>query len=153
MTNRSPTSRSYIAAFDIAQVTGWACSDGRSGIVDLTLYDDHATKGLVFARWLETELRRATLWVIERPLGFGSNIYTTNGLVFTAHMTAKRLNIPRAEVTAPVWRKAVLGKGNAKKADAIKWCRDNGHEPEDDNEAEALCILEWALRGPKQVAA
>lgn len=145
MTNRSPTSP-VIAALDIAQKTGWACSNGRSGVVDLTLYDDHATKGLVFAAWLTNELGYATRWIIERPLGFGGNVYTVNGLVWTAHMTAKQLNIPRFEVQANVWRKMVLGNGNAKKADAIKWCKDNGHSPEDDNEAEALCILEYAMR-------
>ena len=138
-----------IAALDIAQVTGWACSDLRSGIVDLTHYEDHATKGMVFEGWLKNEIGHCSAWIIERPMGFGSNVYTVNGLVWTAHMTAKRLNIPRAEVTASTWRKAILGKGNANKAAAIKWCRDNGHNPADDNEAEALCILEWAVRAKR----
>ena len=151
MTNRSPLRNPVIAALDIAQRTGWACSDGRSGVIDLTQYDDHATKGLVFEKWLKSELGHATLWAIERPLGFGSNIYTTNGLVFTANMTAKRQGISRSEVSASMWRKEVLGNGKAKKVDAVRWCHVNDYNPADHNEAEALCILEWALR--EEVAA
>lgn len=135
-----------ILALDIAQKVGFASSDGRSGVIDLSRYDDHATQGIVFEKWLRSEFSKATLWVMERPFGRGSQVYTVNGLLWTAHIAAKRLGIARAEVNAPTWRKAVLGRGRAKKADAIEWCRKHGFNPQDDNEAEAICILAWARK-------
>lgn len=140
-----------ILALDISTKTGWATSDGRSGVCDLTKFEDHANKALIFEKWLG-KFSDATLWVIERPLGFGSRVYTVNGLVWTAHMTAKRLNIPRSEVQVNTWRKAVLGNGRAKKADAIRWAKERGHDPKTDDEAEALCILHWAQESMRKAA-
>lgn len=136
-----------ILALDIATKVGWAASDGRSGVADFTYCDDYAKVGIDFPKWLRHMLKGTTLCVIERPFGYGSRIYTVQGLAFTAHTVCAEHGIPRAEVSPPTWRKAVLGNGRAKKADAIKWARERGHEPETDDEAEALCILAWAVRG------
>jgi hypothetical protein len=133
-----------ILALDIATKCGWATSDEMSGTKDFTQYDDFADVAIAFECWLKDEFSHATQWVIERPFGTGTRAYTVNGMVWTAHKAGRQLDIPRTEIAPSSWRKAVLGNGRAKKADAIKWCQDQGINTIDDNHAEALCILRWA---------
>ena len=135
-----------IVALDIATKCGWAVSTGRSGVEDFSSYDDYGEMAIRFERWIKCEFHAATQFVMERPHGFGSRVYTVNGLLFIAHKVAREMGVPRTEVNASSWRKEVLGSGRAKKVDAIKWCQDQGIKVIDDNHAEALCILEWAKR-------
>jgi crossover junction endodeoxyribonuclease RuvC len=43
-------------------------------------------------------------------------------------------------------KRHVTGKGNADKDAVIAAVRDLGFDPADDNEADALALLDWALR-------
>lgn len=144
-----------ILALDISTKVGWACSDGRSGVIDLTRHkDDYAQMGREWGAWLTNliYMRKPTLLVIERPLARRATDadYIMNGLVWVTHMTAHEAGIPRSEVSASSWRKVLFGKGNMPtkeaKARALQWCRDKGIESRDDNHADALCILAWAER-------
>ena len=42
-------------------------------------------------------------------------------------------------------KRHIAGKGNAPKDDVIAAVRALGFDPEDDNEADALAVLHWAL--------
>ena len=44
-------------------------------------------------------------------------------------------------------KKHATGKGNAGKADMLNAMRNKGFSPADDNEADALALLDWALAG------
>ena len=46
---------------------------------------------------------------------------------------------------APVFFKKLSCKGNAGKEDVIAAVRARGHAPVDDNEADALALLHWAI--------
>jgi Holliday junction resolvasome RuvABC endonuclease subunit len=39
----------------------------------------------------------------------------------------------------------MTGKGNASKTDVIKAVKSKGHQPKDDNEADALALLYWRM--------
>ena len=43
-------------------------------------------------------------------------------------------------------KKHATGKGNAGKGDMIAAAILRGHDPEDDNEADALALLDWAIQ-------
>ncbi|MDH1428274.1 hypothetical protein N5J23_17280 [Comamonas aquatica] len=43
-------------------------------------------------------------------------------------------------------KKHATGKGNAGKEDVIAAMRARGHAPADDNEADALALLHWAVQ-------
>jgi Holliday junction resolvasome RuvABC endonuclease subunit len=43
------------------------------------------------------------------------------------------------------WKRHACGKGNASKQEVIAAMRERGFEPADDNEADAIAILLWAL--------
>jgi Holliday junction resolvasome RuvABC endonuclease subunit len=48
-------------------------------------------------------------------------------------------------VPVGTWKRHACGKGNADKQAVIAAMRARGFEPADDNEADAIAILLWAL--------
>ncbi|MBE0532640.1 MAG: hypothetical protein IH626_17590 [Rhodospirillales bacterium] len=139
-------------ALDISSKTGWASSEGRSGVLDLSGHlDDFGKLGFNFRMDLVDLFRDTTpdVVVIERPFAAGKSDLARlpAHLVFVAHETAFGWRIARAEVTPGQWRKAILGNGGMKRTEAKKaalaWCRSRGLSPRDDNEADALAILAW----------
>ena len=49
------------------------------------------------------------------------------------------------QVPPQTWKKTIAGKGNADKEAMIAAARARGFSPADDNEADAIAILFWAL--------
>jgi hypothetical protein len=66
---------------------------------------------------------------------------------FLAHLTAwcERHVAPYLGVPVATIKRHVTGKGNASKDEVIKAVRARGHSPADDNEADALALLDWAI--------
>lgn len=66
---------------------------------------------------------------------------------FLAHLTAwcDRHAIPYLGVPVATIKRHITGKGNASKDEVIKAVRSRGHAPSDDNEADALALLDWAI--------
>lgn len=146
--------RESVLALDIAQKTGWAMYvDGKvqSGVLDMSSLDfGHA--GHVFGNWLADTLTLGIgKLVIETPLSFRRTLQSArcDGLCMIAHSTAHAHDVPRVEVEAKAWRKAILGNGGLKRADAkrlaMTWAKLEGFNPKTDDEAEALAIMTWAL--------
>ena len=63
------------------------------------------------------------------------------------HLTAwcEHHNIPYQGVPVGTIKKHATGKGNAGKDEMIAAIRARGHTPGDDNEADALALLHWAI--------
>lgn len=55
--------------------------------------------------------------------------------------------VPYQGVPVATIKKHATGKGNAGKDEMVATARSRGHQPGDDNEADALAILHWALAG------
>ena len=72
---------------------------------------------------------------------------------FLAHLTAwaEANKIPYRGVPVATIKRHVTGKGNADKEAVIAAVRALGFDPADDNEADALALLVWALKtgGPR----
>ena len=66
---------------------------------------------------------------------------------FLATLTAwcEHHQIPYQGVPVGTIKKHATGKGNAGKDDVIASVRARGHAPGDDNEADALALLHWAI--------
>ena len=58
---------------------------------------------------------------------------------------AELRGVPYQGVPVGTWKRSVCGKGNARKQDIIDAVRARGFRPTDDNEADALAVLLWAL--------
>ena len=66
---------------------------------------------------------------------------------FLAHLTAwaEANKIPYQGVPVGTIKRHVTGKGNADKQAVIAAVKVLGFDPQDDNEADALALLQWAL--------
>lgn len=66
---------------------------------------------------------------------------------FLAQLTAwcERHGVPYQGVPVGTIKKFATGKGNADKVAMIEATKRWGHRPEDDNEADALALLHWAI--------
>lgn len=150
-------------ALDLATVTGFALGD-LSGIQVSgsrrlpKTGDDLGYFAHAFRAWLTTGLQRhkPDLVVYEQPIMRGDQTMLITcrklyGLAWQTELTCRDLKIPVKEVNMSDWRTHFLGKGNVPrdrasiKAAVMQMCRVRGFHFDDDNEAEAIAILDYAL--------
>ena len=143
-------------ALDLGTTTGWA----------LQTRDAHITHGFVnfksqrfegggmrflrFKHWLSEiktmtgEINAVYFEEVRRHVGVdAAHVY--GGLMATLTTWCEHHRIPYQGVPVGTIKKHVTGKGNAGKAEVIGAMRALGHPVTDDNEADALAILHWAL--------
>ena len=105
---------------------------------------------LRFKRWL-TELKAQLEPIdvvyfeeVRRHAGTdAAHVY--GGLLATLTSWCEHHQIAYEGVPVGTIKKHATGKGNAGKEEMIKAMQDKGHPVSDDNEADALAILHWAL--------
>lgn len=159
-----------ILALDLATVTGFALGD-LSGIkisgsrqfpktgTDIGWFAD------AFRSWLATGLKRhrPTKVVYEQPIIHGPETTLATcrklyGLAWQTELTCRDLKMEGVlgqtfvveEVNISDWRTHFLGRGYPRSREACKaavkqMCRVRGFLFDDDNEAEAIAILDYAL--------
>ncbi len=145
-----------ILALDLGTVTGFALkpSDGTiaSGTVSFrpSRYDGGGMRYLRFGAWLN-QLAADTGGVgvvhfeeIRRHLSTDA-AHVHGGLLATLTSWCEQQAIPYQGVPVGTIKRHVTGKGNAGKAEVIAAVRARGYAPCDDNEADALAILLWAI--------
>jgi len=145
-----------VLALDLGTQTGWALH-GRDCIITSGTehfqpqrFEGGGMRFLRFKRWL-TEIKQTTDGIdslyfeeVRRHAGVDA-AHAYGG--FMAHLTAwcEHHAIPYQGVPVGTIKKHATGKGNATKAAMLDAMRDQGFQPEDDNEADALALLLWAL--------
>ena len=70
---------------------------------------------------------------------------STAGLMATLTAWAELRGVPYQGVPVGTVKRHATGKGNAAKEEMIAAARARGFRPSDDNEADALAILHWAI--------
>jgi hypothetical protein len=145
-----------VLALDLGTTTGWALRghDGliTSGTVSFKpgRFDGGGMRYLRFINWL-TEIDRLSgpievIWFeeVRRHAGTdASHIY--GGLMATLTAWAELCGVPYQGVPVGTWKRCICGKGNASKSEIITAVRERGFSPADDNEADAIAILLWAI--------
>jgi hypothetical protein len=146
-----------ILALDLGQKTGWAVrnSDGAiaSGTVEFKpgRFEGGGMVFLRFRAWLqevdETAGGVGAVYFEEVRFHRGVTAAQVHG-GFLAHLTAwaEMFKIPYRGVPVGTIKRHVTGRGNADKDAVIAAVRALGFDPIDDNEADALALLDWALR-------
>ena len=145
-----------LLALDLATTTGWALRsrDGHitSGSESFkpTRFEGGGMRYLRFKRWL-TEVKQCAdrvdaVYFEEARRHAGVDAAHAYG-GFLAHLTAwcEHHQIPYQGVPVGTIKKHATGKGNASKAEMIAAARARGFNPQDDNEADALALLVWAV--------
>jgi hypothetical protein len=145
-----------ILALDLGQRTGWAVRS-RDGAIASGVHEFRPGRfeggGMIWLRfraWLQ-EIDETAGGVgvvvfeeVRRHLGT-SAAHAFGG--YLAHLTAwaEANRIPYQGVPVGTIKRHIAGKGNADKAAVIAAVRVLGFHPADDNEADALALLNWAL--------
>ncbi len=145
-----------ILALDLGTQLGWALrsrgvrASGSESFAPRR-NDGPGQRWVKFRRFLSDRAADAELGAIyyERPI-----LMTTNGPAtvlmfggFEAHLElwAELNRVPLHDVNVSTIKKHWTGKGNAKKPDMLRVCAERGLKPSDDNEADALALLDFAL--------
>jgi len=145
-----------ILALDLGTTTGWAIRgfDGliTSGTVSFkpSRYDGGGMRYLRFTNWL-SELDRLSGPIeavyfeeVRRHAGTdAAHVY--GGLMATLETWAELRGVPYQGVPVGTIKRHATGKGNANKKAMIAAARMRGFSPADDNEADAIAILLWAI--------
>ncbi len=147
---------STILALALGTHTGWALHQLDSTIISGTehfkpqRFEGGGMRYLRFKRWL-TEIKQScddinSVYFEEVRRHAGVDAAHAYG-GFMAHLTAwcEHHQIPYQGVPVGTIKKHATGKGNASKDQMIGAAQLRGHDPCDDNEADALALLHWAI--------
>ncbi|KAF7599445.1 MAG: hypothetical protein CGU29_07515 [Candidatus Dactylopiibacterium carminicum] len=145
-----------ILALDLGTTTGWALrgSDGHisSGSESFRpqRFEGGGMRFLRFKHWL-TELKAATSGIdalhfeeVRRHVSTDA-AHAYGGFLATLTAWCEHHQIPYQGVPVGTIKKHATGKGNAGKDEVIASVTARGHAPSDDNEADALALLHWAI--------
>ena len=146
-----------ILALDLGQKTGWAVRNADGAIASGTAefkpgrFEGGGMVFLRFRAWLQE--------IDETASGVGAvyfeEVRSHRGVAaahayggFLAHLTAwaEANKIPYRGVPVATIKRHVTGRGNADKETVIVGVCRLGFDPGDDNEADALALLDWALK-------
>jgi hypothetical protein len=148
--------RSTVLALDIATTTGWALqlASGKieSGTVSFrpSRYDGGGIRYLRFRGWLDSiaadvgGIGVVHYEEVRRHLSTGA-AHVHGGLLATLTAWCEQHSIPYQGVPVGTIKRFIAGKGNADKHAVIEAVRARGFKPADDNEADAIAILLWAI--------
>ena len=144
-----------ILALDLGSNCGFAVKRGgfiESGVVNFTP-KARESKGMRFVRfsvWLEEILdaQKPSLVVYEMAHNRGgSATEVLNGMVAFVQAECEKREIDYTSVHSGTLKKFAIGKGNASKELMVSEARKRlKKDLEDDNEADALWIMEWSKK-------
>ena len=153
-----PENITCLLALDLGTQTGWAMRSRDDSVISGSesfrpgRFEGGGMRFLRFKRWL-TEIKHSADGIdavyfeeVRRHAGVDA-AHAYGG--FLAHLTAwcEHHQIPYQGVPVGTIKKHATGRGNAGKDEVIAAMRVKGFHPTDDNEADALAILQWALEG------
>ena len=142
-----------ILAIDLGSKTGWAANKGpiTSGVENFVpgRFEGGGMRFLKFRRWLSATISlvepdEIVFEEVRRHLGTdAAHIY--GGLLGQLTAYCEEHHIPYRGVPVGTIKRHVTGKGNASKEEVIIAMQKLGFAPTDDNEADALALLHWAM--------
>ena len=151
-----PPAARTLLALDLGTRTGWAVLP-RSGRIASGVSEFRPGRfegaGMAFLRFekfladLDRDAGPFDAVVFEEVRAHAGTLAAQVYGGFLAHLTAwcERKPTPYLGVPVATIKRHVTGKGNAPKEDVIRAIRARGFLPKDDNEADALALLAWAI--------
>lgn len=145
-----------ILALDLGTITGWAMQVAGGAVDSGTIsfrpsrYDGGGIRYLRFRGWLSSvavdarRLEAVYFEEVRRHLGTdAAHLY--GGFLATLTAWCEQNAIAYEGVPVGTIKRHITGKGNADKDAVIEAVRARGYRPADDNEADAIAILLWAI--------
>ena len=146
-----------ILALDLGTTTGWALRSHEGLITSGTAsfrpgrYDGGGMRYLRFTNWL-TEIDRLSGPIeaiyfeeVRRHVGTDA-AHVFGGLLAVLTSWGELRGVPYQGIPVGTIKKFLTGLGNANKQAMIDAARKRGFSPADDNEADAIAILLWAVQ-------
>ena len=146
-----------VLALDLGTTTGWAMALPDGGIVSGTVsfrpsrYDGGGMRYLRFRAWLEGIAEDAPgiaaihFEEVRRHLSTDA-AHVHGGLLAMLTAWCEEQAVAYQGVPVGTIKRFITGRGNADKAAVMSAVRERGYSPADDNEADAIAILLWALQ-------
>ena len=148
-----------VLALDLGTATGWALSSHDQHITSGTVtfrpgrFEGGGMRYLRFRHWLDEVAKlagpidRIVFEEVRRHVSTdSSHVYA--GFLATLTAWCEQANVPYEGVPVGTIKRFATGKGNADKAAVIAAMQARGFRPADDNEADALALLLWAIQAP-----
>ena len=153
--------RPALLALDLGTCTGWALQE-RSGRICSgsqpfrpQRYEGGGMRFLRFQRWLkelsqppssagQLLIDQVVFEEVRRHAGVDA-AHAYGGFLGQLSCFCEHHRIPYQGVPVGTIKRHITGRGNASKAEVIAAVRNLGHCPVDDNEADALALLHWAI--------
>jgi Holliday junction resolvasome RuvABC endonuclease subunit len=145
-----------ILALDLGTTTGWALRDNDGHITSGSesfrpqRFEGGGMRFLRFRRWISevqesvSEIQFLYFEEVRRHAGVDA-AHAYGGFLATLTAWCEHHRIPYQGVPVGTIKKHATGKGNASKGEMVASMRARGHQPADDNEADALALLAWAI--------
>lgn len=154
-----------ILALDLGRTFGWAyCT--RGGKISSGSFSPLETKAktknelrgdkfCAFYKWLKVfknNHKNIDIVVYEHVNFFTSNEVSQGfgGYLAMVYLFCNEISAPYKGVSVATIKKATTGMGRASKEDMIEAVKNLGHNPKDDNEADALALLHYAINENKE---
>ena len=150
------SARDVILALDLGSTTGFAIAGADGGIISgtaefrLDRWQSGGTRFLRFKRWL-TEIKHQAAGLdlvvyeqVRNHAGVDAS-HAFGGWLAILTAWCEHHGIAYQGVPVGTIKRFIAGKGNADKAAVIAAIRARGFHPADDNEADAIAILLWAI--------
>jgi len=144
-----------VLALDPGTVTGWALHDGHtitSGMQSFRpgRFEGGGMRYLRFRRWLDELHALSAIGAlyfeeVRRHIGVDA-AHAYGGFLATLTAWCEQHSIPYQGVPVGTIKRHVTSRGNADKAAMIAAIREKGYQPADDNEADAIALLLWAIQ-------
>lgn len=156
LTGRADSKQTSLLCLDLGTYTGFALQTADGAIVSGTVsfkpsrYDGGGIRYLRFRSWLESVADDvASIGVVHyeevrRHLSTDA-AHVHGGLLAMLTSWCEQRSIPYQGVPVGTIKRFIAGKGNADKQAVIAAVRERGFNPANDNEADALAILLWAI--------
>ena len=145
-----------IFALDLGTQTGWALTSRDGSITSGSQsfkpqrFEGGGMRFLRFKRWL-TDIKQCNDGIdqvvfeeVRRHVGVDA-AHAYGGFMGQLTAWCEHHQIPYQGVPVGTIKKHATGKGNAGKAEMIAAAKARGHDPVDDNHADALALLDWAM--------
>ena len=142
-----------VLALDLGTTTGWASVAPGQPTISGTAsfipgrYEGGGMRYLRFTRWLDEVAAGASIVYFEEVRRHAATdaAHVYGGLMATLTAWCELRGIAYQGVPVGTIKKHATGKGNAPKEAMIAAAKLRGFSPADDNEADALALLDWAM--------
>lgn len=153
---RYPQRTGSLIALDLGTSTGWAVRNSRARIISGTTefkpsrFEGGGMRYLRFSQWLDDILKivpdvdAVYFEEVRRHVGTDA-AHAYGGFLATLTAWCEEHGLPYQGVPVGTIKQFITGKGNADKATIMAAVRSRGFAVKDDNEADAVAILLWAI--------